>query len=148
MKQIDPAMARRVWQRVKGEAPAQMMLQELMEGLWEDGNIYRQLARRHRGRRAARFALLHRQSMEQLRLLKGLCALKQQCDPVFSQISPRREPEQVLLQRCYGRTLQRLSWYAANDADPHSAQLLPALIRQTQQHSKWLLELMARPNGR
>lgn len=148
MTQIDPAMARRVWQRVKGEVECQSELQKLMEDLWEDGNIYRQLARKRKGKRGSQYGLLYRQSMEQLRLLKGICALIQKCDSVFSPVPQKKEPEGILLRRCYGRALQRLSWYAANEADPQFGRMLPTLIRQTQSNSRLLLEMMSGANGR
>lgn len=151
MENYDPALARRVWQRVQGEAPqpsGSPALQTLMENAWEDANVYRQLSRRHRGRNAALLGQLHRQTMEQLRLLKGICDLSEQCAPSYSTAPRRPEPEGVLLRRCYGRALQRLNWYSAHDSDPRFGHILASLIRQTQQHTRWLLQLMSRPTGR
>ena len=148
MENYDPAMAKRVWQRVQGKTPQPCdgpSLQALMEDAWEDANVYRQLSRRHRGRIAALFGQLHRQTMEHLRLLKGICSLSDQCAPVFSPTPRRQETEAVLLRRCYGRALQRLNWYGANDADPRYGHILASLIRQTQQHTRLLLQLMSRP---
>ena len=123
-------------------------LQNLMEDAWEDGMVYRQLSRRHRGKRAALYAQLHRQTMEHLRILKGVCALTEQCDPVFSPAPPRREPEGVLLRRSYGRALQRLCWYSANENDPRYGHVLAPLIRQTQNHTRLLLQLMTGLSGK
>ena len=148
MENYDPAMARRVWQRVRGEEPpstAGPSLQTLMEDAWEDAHRYRNLSRRHRGKIAALYAQLYRQTMEHLRLLKGICALSDQCNPVLSPIQPRQEPEGIVLRRCYGRALQRLSWYTANENDPRYGHILLPLIRQTQQHTRLLLQLMTRP---
>lgn len=148
MENFDPAMARRVWQRVRGEASPPCngpSLQVLMEEAWEDAHCYRHFSRRHRGKTSALYTQLHRQTMEHLRTLKGICALCDQCNPVFPPIQPRQEPEGILLRRCYGRAMQRLSWYAANENDPRYGQILPPLIRQTQHHTQLLLQLMTRP---
>lgn len=148
MAQIDPEMARRVWQRVQGEAPGQSntpSLQTLMEDAWEDAKVFRQLSRRHRGKRAALFLQLHRQILEHLRILKGICALTQRCDPVFPPAPPRQEQEGILLRRSYGRALQRLSWYSANEGDPRYGHLLAPLIHQTRNHTRLLLQMMTRP---
>ncbi len=151
MEHYDPEMARRVWQRVQGNTPPVCdgpSLQSLMEDAWEDAKVYRLLSRRHRGRRAALFTQLHKQTVEQLRLLKGICALSNQCSPVLNNALVRQEPENILLRRCYGRALQRLSWYSAKEGDPQFGHTLPPLIRQTQQHTRWLLQLMTRPTGK
>ena len=148
MENYDPAMARRVWQRVRGEEPPSAggpSLQTLMEEAWEDAQRYRQFSRRHRGKVAALYAQLHRQTMEHLRLLKGVCALSDQCNPVLTSIPPRQEPENIVLRRCYGRALQRLHWYTAKENDPRYGHILLPLIRQTQQHTRLLLQLMTRP---
>ena len=148
MENIDPAMARRVWQRVRGETAQPRSgpsLQILMEEVWEDAHSYRYLSRRHRGKTSALYAQLHRQTMEHLRILKGICALCDQCNPVLTPTQPRREPESIFLRRCHGRALQRLNWYAANENDPQYGHLLPPLIRQTNHHTQLLLQLMTRP---
>lgn len=151
MEQIDPAMARRVWQRVRGDSPpaaAGASLQTLMEEAWEDAQLYRQLSRRHRGKRSALFLQLYRQTAEQLRLLKGICALTEQCDPVLKPVPGRREPEEIILRRSYGRALQRLRWYADHESDPRYGHVLTQLIRQTQNHTRLLLGLMTGSSGK
>jgi len=148
MENFDPAMARRVWQRVRGEAPQSCTgpsLQSLMEELWEDAHCYHHLSRRHRGKISALYAQLHRQTTEHLRMLKGICALSDQCNPVLPPVQPRKEPESIFLRRCHGRALQRLNWYAANENDPQYGHILPPLIRQTRHHTQLLLQLMTRP---
>lgn len=148
MENFDPAMAQRVWQRVRGEAPQPCngpALQILMEEAWEDAHRYRYLSRRHRGKVSALYAQLHRQTMEHLRILKGICALSDQCNPVLTPIQPRQEPESIFLRRCHGRALQRLNWYAANENDPRYGHLLPPLIQQTRHHTQLLLRLLTRP---
>lgn len=149
METIDPAMAARVWQRVRGQdtAPSPgLQLQSLMEDAWEDAAVYRHLSRRHRGKNALLFSQLHRQTLEQLRLLRGICALMKQCNPVLKSVPPRREPEGITLRRCYGHTLQRLNWYAQQESTPEYGRALAQLIRQTQNHSQLLLQLMSRPS--
>lgn len=151
MAQIDPEMAQRVWQRVRGEPPLPSSgpsLQLLMEDAWEDAGMYRQLSRRHRGRRAALFGQLYRQTMEHLRILKGICALTDRCDPVLSPVQPRREPEGIFLRRSYSRAQQRLSWYSAHENNPDYGHILAPLIRQTQDHSRLLLQMMTRTQNK
>ena len=148
MENIDPAMAQRVWQRVRGEAPppcSGTALQTLMEEAWEDAHQYRYLSRRHRGKRSALYAQMYRQTMEHIRLLKGICALCDQCKPVLTPVQPRKEPESILLRRSYGRALQRLNWYTSNESDPRYGHLLPPIIRQTRQHTQQLLQLLSHP---
>lgn len=148
METIDPAMAARVWQRVRGESSQPAVgpqLQSLMEDAWADAAAYRQLSHRHRGRRGALFLQLHRQTLQQLRLLKGICAVTDQCRPVLKPVSPPREQEGITLRRCYGHTLQRLNWYGTQESVPEYGQALAPLIRQTQQHTRLLLQLMSRP---
>ena len=151
MTQIDPAMEQRVWQRVRGEAPHSdqgTSLQIIMEDMWEDAQIYRMLSRRYRGKRAALFGQLHRQTMEHLRLLKGICTLTRDCQPVFPPAKPRTESEDILLRRAYGRAQQRLHWYTAHENHPQYGHILPPIIRQTQDHSRLLLRLMTRPKNK
>lgn len=148
METIDPAMAARVWQRVRGEGSkpsAGAQLQSLMEDAWSDAAAYRQLSRRHRGRRSALFLQLHRQTLQQLQLLKGICALTEQCRPVLKPVAIPREQEEITLRRCYGHTLQRLNWYGTQEGAPEYGPALAQLIRQTQHHTRLLLQLMSRP---
>ena len=148
MDQYDAAKARRVWQRVQGQhttTPGGPALQALMEEAWEDAKLFRELARRHKGQTAAQFQFLYRQTMEHLRILKGVCALTEQCAPVFSQKPVPRETMSLALRRSYNRALQRLSWYTAMEGDRNYGHILPPLIHQTRQHSRLLLQLMSRP---
>ena len=151
METIDPAMAARVWQRVRGQdaAPSPgLQLQSLMEDAWADAAAYRQLSRRSRGKNAFLFSQLHRQTLEQLRLLKGICALTKQCHPVLKPVSVPREPEGITLRRCYGHTLQRLNWYTQQESTPEYGRALAQSLRQTQHHSQLLLQLMSRPSAK
>ena len=148
MEQYDAAKARRVWQRVQTQEPpppGSPALQTLMEEAWEDAKLFRDMARRHKGQTATQFQFLYRQTMAHLRILKGVCALTEQCDPVFSQKPVPRETMSLALRRSYNRALQRLSWYAAKENDPQFGHILPLLIRQTRQHTQMLLQLMAPP---
>ena len=148
LETYDPAMAKRVWQRVHGDTQTSgdgTVLQTLIEEAWEDAHRYRDLSRRHRGRTAAVYVHLHRQTMEHLRLLKGICAVTDHCAAALSPVRPRTEPESIILRRCYGRALQRLNWYATKENDPQFGHILPPMIRQTRQHTQQLLQLMTRP---
>jgi len=135
----------RVWQRVQGgsgDGESGLELQYLMEALWEDARLYRQISRRRKGRKAAIAMQLHRQAAAHLKILKGVCALQDRCHPVFSTAAPGKEPEIVSLRRCYGHAAQRLGWYTTREQDPQCGHIFAQLAREEQASSRLLLQLM------
>ena len=154
MKQIDPKMAERVWQRVRAARedtsviPELPDLKELIAQLWVDRVLCRQLSRTYRGRDRALLEGIGRQKQDSLARLKGILAMQ---TGVRTQIPappvPRGNREQLLRLCCdstarYATRLQQLT------VDPRYGSDYSAMAEQAGWQHRQLLGLLGKENHR
>ena len=147
MDSIDPQMAERVWQRVRGTAPAGPDIQSLdvlIAQEWADSAVYRYLSRKFPGKTGTLLRQLARQEQEHLACLKGIYTLMLGTKPNIRTPPVPQAPPQQLLQRCYDRALQSLAQYEARAADPRFGQMFAHMARQEREHSRIVLELLGK----
>ena len=148
MENYDKAKAARVWQRVQGAATANPTqgLPGMIAEEWGDASVYLALSKRVQGPSANILKKMSQDEQTHMACLKGIYTLQGQGRPDIPAPPPvDNAPVGLLLRRCYGRALQRLNWYAANENDPRYGHILPPLIQQTRHHTQLLLQLMTRP---
>lgn len=147
MEGFDAEKAKRVWQRVQGEA-------QLSKPDWEiasliaikaqTASIYARLSRYFRGQTGALLQKLSRQETEHIATLKGICRLQTGQIPRVPAPSLPKAPAEVLLRQCYGQKLQLLAAYDRYKADPQHGGILQMLIAQEQSQCRILLQLLGK----
>lgn len=146
MEELDNAQARRVWQRVMGEAPEGMgWLDELIQRQSEDAALYRQLARKQGGR----YEQLWKRKHEQLCCLRGIRQIR-----AGSELKPQpsgKLPDRVsaqLLRRCAARELADWKVLDAKTRDPEFGPVFAALRERQGELCRLVLELLGAMPGR
>ena len=145
MEIIDPAKAARVWQRVRGEMPAESPEQGLLEMIARertDASAYLQLSRKFQGKQSAMLRRMFEDEQAHAACLKGIYTLITGKQPTvqtvpLSQISPEQ-----LLRQCYGREMQCLARYEQKSSDPEYGQVFARLADQEREHCRLVLELL------
>lgn len=140
MKQLDREAMERIWQRVQGDPSAEMpsVLPLLYRAIQlEEG--YARLQRLFPGEAAPQQLL--RQQKNHIRILRGLCLLREESPPELT--GSRAEPGtgQSLLRRCIGLTLQAQRDYLRLGQEPEFGAVFDYLQRQSVQQCKELLAL-------
>lgn len=151
MKQIDPAAAQRVWQRVHSnssrEAAGQStplvrlereVLLRLREQLLSDAEAFRQRSRSATPAQQVLLRQLEQQYMAEASCIKGMLVLG---TGNVRGISERNSPTDSL-RHCYDNALRRLSDYTLRIGDPRFGAPFRQLEQQTRQHCVMLLELL------
>ena len=148
METIDPAMAQRVWQRVKGEAvpppAASPDLQQLLEEELTDAATYLHLSRFFDNRHSRILQQMHRQEQSHAACLKGIYRMLTGNRPTPYVPKPVREKPALTLRRCYDRELRCIAQYEARSADPQYGQTFARLASQEKEHCRILLELLGK----
>lgn len=150
MDTIDQAKAARVWDRVRGDAPAapEQGLAELIAQEWTDAAVYLQLSRRFQGKDSALLRRMYEEEQAHTACLKGIYTLITGRRPAVKAVPPPQgDPEQIL-RRCYGREMQSLARYEARAADPEYGQVFARMAQQERAHCHMVLELLGRLNKR
>lgn len=144
METIDPSQAARVWQRVRGEAPAPegADLERLIVQEWEDAAIYLQLSRRCGGKESAALYQLFRQEQAHCACLKGIYTMLTGNPPKLKAVRPMQEPLEVSLRKCYAREMRSLSAYEERTDDPNYGHVFSRMREQEQEHCRVILTLL------
>ncbi len=147
MEKFDAEKAKRVWQRVQGEA-------QLPKPDWEIASLiaikgqtasgYARLSRYFRGQTGVLMQKLYRQELEHIATLKGLCKLHGGQPPKVSALLPAKVPAEILLRQCYGQKQQLLAAYDKYKADPQHGGVFQMLIAQEQSQCRILLQLLGK----
>lgn len=142
MEPYSAEKAARVWQRVRGEAPAgapaQPSPRELMLLEAEAETAFIHLARQFPGS-ASRLQQLARNARRCRDCLGGICRLREGKCPRFTLPPPR---DGGGLRRCCGRSLRAVNAYRALSADPEYGTVYAALAEEKQQQLREVLELL------
>lgn len=142
MEKYDPDLAARVWKRVHADRPAEKpSILPLIQNALEDAAVCQLLSQRFRGRQSALFRQLARQLQGHAACLKGIYRLQTGAHAQVQLPKPENKPTPVLLQRCYGRTLQALSSHESCRQDPEYGHVFSRLARETQAAGQLLLQL-------
>ncbi len=149
-KSFDREMAKRVWERVQTAQPEEPVLpvkhtdelQNLIVEEWQGAEVYAQLARQLQGKQAAAMKQLYEQKKAQIACLKGIYRLIAGTAPVVHAVTPKPEPMQLQLRKCYGRQMRCLARYEARANDPEYGPVYVRLANQNRNHCHTLLELL------
>ena len=143
MYSIDPQMAARVWQRVRGED--RVGDRELLTMISRElGNAatYLQLSRQFQGKESAALRRLHDREQAHAACLKGIYTLITSTHPNTKATPVTGQTTDSVLRRCYGRQMQALADYESWVKDPEYGQVFSRLAEQERDHCKMLLELI------
>ena len=153
MNKIDQQKAARVWQRVQDSKPAPTParlenLQELILNEWEAAATYRQLAKQLPQTEAAVLQRLSREEHHHGACLRGMYALVtgEKCE--VHNPTPRQEPVDRVLRRCYGLEMRSLKEYEARSGDPEYGHVFSRIAQQEREHCMALLGLIGSLGGK
>lgn len=154
MDKYDPAMAARVWQRVRqGERSTEPVQQpqlpadslpELISGAWQTAAIYLQLSRRMKGRDAQRVRMLFEQEQEHAACLRGIYTVMTGKKPVVRTAPPGQERTEAALRRCFEREKRAIEAYESRSADRDWGPVFARLAQQEREHCRLILEILGR----
>ena len=145
MENMDSAQAQRVWQRVRGTAPAETdekILQDLIAQEWEAAAVYLQLSKRCGGKESAVLYRLFQQEHAHCACLRGIYTMITGERPKLPTGQPGREPLDAALRSCYGREMRFLRTYEERSEDPNFGHVFMHIRDQEQEHCRVLLELI------
>lgn len=147
MEIIDQEKAARVWQRVQartGEGLDAGGLKGLIAREWEGAAVYLGLSRRIQGQEGAILRKLFEQEQSHAACLKGIYTLITGQHLPVQTPSPRQEPVEATLRRCYGNQMRSLAEYEARAADPEYGRVFERLALQERENCRLLLEVIGR----
>ena len=148
MKNYDPKMAARVWDRVQQTghpgAPATdaAAILNLIEEEWLDAVTYQRLSRKLPPPQAAAARQLSQQELAHADCLKGIYALITGRKPIVPTPAFKEESSEITLRKCYGREMRCLAQYESRQEDPQYGHIFRRLARQEQEHCHKILELL------
>ena len=144
MDNYDAELAARVWQRVRGEPPAEAgpgNLRFLIAAEEAAAAAYSRLLRRMPGKAA----LLRRMAEDSRRhgtWLRGICRLTGEGIPGRVPQKPRQETAVSALRKCYGQNLKTAGEYDARADDPEYGHAFAAMAEKKREHCRLILELL------
>ena len=145
MDTYDPALAERVWRRVRSAAPPPAEdgeLLPLMAEAWSAASACLQLARRLGSGPGETLRRIAREEQTAAACLRGLCLLQTGNRPELRTPPPAQEPVEAALRRRYTGCLRAAREYEKRTEDPQSGPVFAALARQEWDHCRRLLELL------
>jgi len=146
VEKYDPEMAKRVWQRVQGEAApvtaAAPSVQALAAAELEQAGIFLQLSQQLQGREKALLRRLYEEDKSHGAMLQGIQLLTAgKCPPIRTTPARQTSPE-VALRKCYGAALRAMKEYENRMADPEYGAAFAELARQERVHCGLILEVL------
>ena len=144
MKDFNEEMARRVWQRVQGEAePVQSLgnLQALLAGEVDAAAVYARLGKAF-PEKAAVFRKLSEDCRKMADCLVGIRFLESGQRSKAKPLPAKTERIDTLLRRCYFRCLQSAEQYGQRKYSREYGSVFAALMEKKQEHCLILLEIL------
>lgn len=145
MEQIDPQKAQRVWQRVRGEEPANApltALQSLAAAEWTQASAYLLLSRQMQGEEKELLRKLSRQEREHGACLRGIHAMATG-EPLSARgVPPEAQTPEAVLRKCYSRTLRAAGEYEKRSTDPEYGCVFEELARQERAACRMILQIL------
>ena len=145
MDAYDPALAARVWQRVRGQQEHQPPRQELLPLLadsWAAAAAYLSLARQVGPQAAATLRRLAREEQTTADALRGLHLLINGSRPALRTPPPLREAPEAGLRRRYTESLKAAAAYERLAGDPEYGPVFARLAQQEQEHCRQVLSVL------
>lgn len=154
MERFHPEQVRKIWQRVQSgpayetadtprrQTEAAANLGELIQREMIKKGMFLQLSRRFQGKNAEMLRKMAQQTRSYEAILRGICTMTEGVLPRLPVPKPVNVPTRVLLQRCYGQTLQSLSEYGQWESDPRFGSTFHKMALQQQEHCRILLALL------
>ena len=146
MEKYDPEMAKRVWQRVRGEAgqtpPQYPSVRALLLAELEQGALLLQLSRQLQGGGKEIARRIYKENQTQGNILRGICFCMTGKRPLLK-VAPASllNPENAL-RKCYTFSLRAVREYENRTADPEYGATFAALAKEERAHCALLLELL------
>lgn len=152
MEQFQPEQVRRIWQRVQNREHNQPEnqtaertvcrgTQELYAGEIADSTLLFRLSKYFSGQNAARLRKIAREDQSHAALIRGICTMTEGRVAAARQGIEKGRPV-VLLQRCYGRKMQRISEYESRASDPQYGHAFQKMAEQEHAHCRILLSII------
>lgn len=143
MNSVNPQLAARVWQRVRGED--RLSDRELLAMIAREqscAETYLQLSRKLQGKAAAALRRLQEREQAHCACLRGIYTLITSIQPSAKGTPLTGLTTESVLRRCYGRQMQALADYEARISDPEYGPVFARLADQERDHCRMLLELI------
>ena len=143
MNSIDPQLAARVWQRVRGED--RLNDRELLAMIAREqssAETYLQLSRQLQNKTSAALRRLYDREQAHCACLRGIYTLITSTQPNTKATPLSGLTPESVLRRCYGRQMQALADYEARINDPEYGPVFARLADQERDHCRMLLELI------
>ncbi len=151
MEKYDAEMAKRVWQRVQGEAepasPLPPTAQALAAAEMEQAMAFLQLSRQLQGREKALVRRLYEEEKAHADTLRGIHFLMTGKRPVLRTAPAEQHTPEIALRKCCGASLRAMKAYEGRSADPEYGPVFASLARQEKDHCALLLELLGGLKG-
>lgn len=157
MEHWKPEQVRRIWQRVQNHDGKPPIMQpfsadntgNVCKGIWEiysgemrDSALLLRIAQAYFGQNRMLLRRIAAEDRSHGAYLKKICTMKEQ-KAAASVIHPIEKGQPaVLLQRCYGRKMQRLSQYESRISDPKLGHIFQKLAQQEQTHCRILRSIL------
>lgn len=145
MEHFDEALEQRVWQRIRGGADpvsGQAGLQALALAEHSAAAVYLMLARMAQGPEKALLRQLFERERQHGRILNGINILQEGTALAIRPVPPDNDRAETALRKCYSRTLQAMTHYAARENDPHYGVIFRQLLHQEQEHCRMIAEVL------
>lgn len=145
MDHIDSALEKRVWDRVRTEAPQQ---EEFYPGVWtvrelETAKTCEELSRRMTGGPRVTLQSIAREDRRHLDCMKGMCILTRgTCPSPAASTRQYPTPVEAALRKLYAMKLRAAREYRAHTANPEYGIVFAQLAQQEEHHCRQLLELL------
>lgn len=138
---FDESTEKRVWERVRGEAP-QQSLQALATSEKAAAAVFQRLARMAQGPEKTQLRLLAEESRRHERILRGIHCLTSGKALSIRTAAPAADPAPVALRKCYATALRAARAYADRTGDPEYGPVFGAMAAREQAHCAVILEIL------
>ncbi len=145
MEELDPAMAARVWQRVRGEEDTPQLLaglQELAAAEMAEAAALGLMAGSMQGANRALLQKISRQEQSHAACLRGMHLLVTGRPMRLRPTPPDPGTPETALGKCCTRKLKALAQYTLRAKDPEYGGIFAELARQEQEHCFQILEIL------
>lgn len=141
MGTYDDSMEKRVWDRVRGEAPTRS-LQALATAERANAAVYLRLMRLAQGPQKLLLRQLFERERRHGQLLSGIHLLTADKALSVRTAPPAADSVAVALRKCYAATLKAVAEYDSRSQDPEYGPAFTQMAAQEREHCTMLLELL------
>lgn len=145
MEKYDRNLEKRVWERVRSDAPREPDLRNLPALISDEAAaaaMYQSLARRVPPRHRGTLLRMAREEQSHRDALMGMYCLTTGRHTTVKAPVPSLSPLEAALRRSYAGELQSISAYEARSGDPEYGAVFARMAREEGDHSRWILEIL------